>query len=91
MGLTGTAMLIMMWFECNGKAGLKVLRALRRPLSMASCSLKAYGLKCQRGAGGAWAILLQYSGRVLLQGTPPLSRKGERAGTTGGQRTHADC
>lgn len=40
-----------------GKAGFRVLCTLRRPLSMASCSLKAYGLKWQWGAGDAKAII----------------------------------
>lgn len=60
--------------KCYGKAGLRVLCTLRRPLSMGSCSLKAYGLKRQcRGE-----MMPRQSSRrvVLLQGTRSLSRKG---------------
>lgn len=61
--------------KCNGKAWLRVLCTLRRPVSMTRCSLKAYGLKWQRGAGDAWAII---SPRLCsCRGTRPLSRKGE--------------
>lgn len=45
VGLTDTAMLITMWLSAMEKARLRVLCTLRRPLSVASCSLKAYGLK----------------------------------------------
>ncbi len=57
IGLTRTATLIEMWLSAMEKAGLRALCTLRRPpLSVASCSLKAYGLKWQWGAGDAKAI-----------------------------------
>lgn len=47
VGLTDTAMLITMWLSAMEKQGLECFVHLEGPLSMASCSLKAYGLKWQ--------------------------------------------
>lgn len=65
--------------KCYGKAGLRVLCTLRRPLSMASCSLKAYGLKWQWGAGDAKAIISQ---SCTLAGNPATIKEG-REGRNG--------